>query len=527
MDSRRHVWLILLACNFSFASPRYVKNQWIVRSTAERSTWADIKSEKRLRLLKVFGPKREFALIEGDRGIIKFLPRIKYIQRNFIYQVADSMDPDFEKSWGLKNTGQQIEDKQGTAGADIDAERAWDIFKGNSNIVVAVLDSGIQRSHEDLQNNLWKNPGEIPANNKDDDGNGYIDDTWGWNFIDNNNKTDDDYSHGSFCAGIIGADAHNQKGSRGVNWKTSLMAVKIIDHLGFGTSESVLGGITYAVKQGANVLNASFRVEGWDQGLYDLIQWAGTKNVLVVASAGNLSLDNDEDENPTYPASFDLPNIISVASYNSKDRLSSFSNYGKSKVDIGAPGERIFSTKLDGYRIADGTSYAAPFVTGVAALVKAYNPGLSLQEWKNRILLTSTPLEYYEKEHVATAGRVNAYNALKDIRPARPAVPTHWKAHALNLSTPHPYLNDKVESFTVQHPGANFIRVHFRNFHTEKKDDPVTLRDSEGRIVRVYSGDRGDFFSADAIGSTMHIDFKPDFYKTEYGFDIDRYEVRD
>jgi hypothetical protein len=303
------------------------------------------------------------------------------------------------------------------------------------------------------------------------------------------------------------------------------MAVKFLDANGSGTSADAVSAIEYAVKNGASIINASWGGTNYDPALYEMIQWAGEKDVLFIAAAGNDGKNNDTDAKPIYPASFRLANIISVAAYDSRDEMAVFSNFGKESVHIGAPGVDIYSSIAGGYKFGEGTSFAAPFVSGVAALLKSYQPYLSVSELKERLLQTSDVIGYYQKEKTKTAGRIHAYNALKDIRPPRPQTPTDWTKYLSSYSTAHPYANKTHQTFRFEHPRAKNIRVHFSSFETESCCDEVTIRDREGKVVVIYSGDLGAFSSADALGDRLEIEFDTDYSLTKNGFDIDYYEV--
>lgn len=461
----------------------------------------------------------------GKFSLVRARIRPPQSQPNYIYRASTS-DPDYAKSWGLKNSGQALSDfGPGIAGKDIRAEEAWNFYDGANPVTVAVLDSGIDRDHAELRRALWKNPGEIPGNFKDDDGNGFVDDVYGWNFVSGNADTRDDNNHGSFCAGIIAAEADNGVGSRGVSRGARIMPVKMLDKQGQGTTASAIAAIEYAVKNGATVINASWGGVTYDPALYEAVKDAGRKGVLFIAAAGNDGQNNDGAENPIYPAAFRLPTILTVAAYNNRDELAHWSNFGRETVHLGAPGVEIYSTTVGGYKLGEGTSYAAPFVTGVAALVKSHTPALTMGELRDRLLWTSEPMHYYEMQKLFTGGRVNAYNALTNFRPPRPAVPTHWSSYGEAVETVHPYANNTKETYRLYRQGAKHVRAHFVGFDTEECCDRVILRDGSGKLVTEYSGKHGDFWSADALGDTLVVEFISDFSMPAHGFGIDKIEV--
>jgi subtilisin family serine protease len=436
------------------------------------------------------------------------------------------MDPQWIKSWGLFNHGQSIPNwGNGKQGMDIHVESAWKVSTGNKKVTVAILDSGYQKNHEDLQNNLSINPQEIPDNQMDDDGNGWVDDTWGWNFIDQNNSPLDDNGHGSFCAGIIGSDWENGKGTRGINQAVNLVPVKTLDFLGQGSTASAIEGIEYALSRGAQIINMSWGGTRFDPALYESIKTAIKKDVLFVAAAGNSAKNNDDSENSIYPASFDLPSLISVAAYDPRGERALFSNFGNKTVHVGAPGVEIFGVDLTGYRYRSGTSFAAPHVTGVAALMKAASPNLEAKEIKNRILKSGTPLHPYEKYYTSTGAFLNAENAIRNISTLMPSPPMHWRKINLNWGTHHPYLPNYKYSFRVVEPGAVRMRLHFKKFQLEKEHDQLVIRDKEKKTVFVYTGNLGDFTSVDILSDEAELEFQSDYNRQEYGFDLDYYEA--
>ena len=334
-------------------------------------------------------------------------------------QVAPS-EPAFNNGalWGLNNT-------IGTRGVDIGAEAAWQLTTGSTNVIVAVIDSGIDLNHPDLRANLWTNPGEIPGNGRDDDGNGYVDDIHGIDLADPASADGpmDDFGHGTHVAGTIAATPNNG-GVVGVAWRARLMAIRVGDQNGFLNS-AILDGLDYAVHNGARIVNASYGGPGYSQAMKDAYSRAGDVGVMVICAAGNDSKNNDEQ--PSFPANYRLPNLMSVAAINLRGELCSFSNFGLDTVDIAAPGEDIFSTWLlnavDGlpsiHRSIPGTSMAAPHVTGIAALILARNPNIGILELRQRLLQSTVPLPSLAGK-VKTGGLVNAYRALANKPDGQP-----------------------------------------------------------------------------------------------------------
>ena len=300
--------------------------------------------------------RQAYVLLKSDRlstkEMVAFLrrdPRVEAVSPNYkryILQTSPN-DPLFGELWGLNNTGQAINGVSGTPDADIDAPEAWDKNTGSNEVVVADIDSGVDYTHEDLQANMWVNPGEIPHDGIDNDGNGYIDDVYGIDAYNQDSDPMDDNGHGTHTSGTIGAVGNNEIGISGVSWSVKIMALKFLNADGWGYDAGAIECIEYVIDmklRGVNIvaINASWGEEGYDEILKDAIEAAGDVGIIFVAAAGNEA--NDNDGKKLYPASYDLLNIISVAATNHFDNLAYFSNYGLSTVDIGAPGVNILST---------------------------------------------------------------------------------------------------------------------------------------------------------------------------------------
>jgi subtilisin family serine protease len=299
----------------------------------------------------------------------------------------------------------------------IQAPRAWDVTTGSADVTVAIIDTGIEYTHPDLSENIALNSGEIPSNGIDDDRNGFVDDYYGYDFINNDGNPIDDHFHGTHCAGTIGARGNNARGVAGVAWNVKLMPVKVLSATGSGSYASVIGGINYAVKRGVKVLSLSLGGGAYSQALEDAISNARQNGVLLVAAAGNSAVNTDIY--PSYPASSVQDNVLSVAATASGDVLASFSNWGPISVDVAAPGADILSTYLGGqYAWASGTSMATPHVAGIAAMLLSVNPNLSYAEVKNLIVGTVDPIASLNGK-MASGGRVNLYTAIaKALQPA-------------------------------------------------------------------------------------------------------------
>jgi subtilisin family serine protease len=349
------------------------------------------------------------------------LPEVEYAELNSEIKLdhedgghphVHADDEMFSRQWGLFNSGQN----GGTAGADISVMRAWAVTKGSDQVVVAVLDSGVDYSHPDLANNIWSRPPIIMAYRDDDlTPEGPVDDVHGLNVVEDNGDPMDDNGHGTHCAGIIGAEGGNGIGIAGVNWSVKIMPLKFMDAEGTGTTKDAIEAINYVIdrkRAGVNVrvISASWGSTAKSRALEDVIRKAYEEGILFVAAAGNSSSDNDQT--PHYPSSYNLGNVVSVAALNRHDELASFSNYGAKSVHIAAPGEEILSTWLkNGFEEKKGTSMATPFVAGVAALVLARNPKMSVDDLRARLLKSVDQIPSL-KGKVSSGGRINAAKAV-------------------------------------------------------------------------------------------------------------------
>lgn len=344
------------------------------------------------------------------------LPEVEYVEENYeITQDASLLpvlprDPQFGDQWALANSGQ----RGGKKGADISAPLAWATTTGTQDVVVAVLDSGVDYKHEDLEPNMWTRPaGMAPYH---DNELGTIDDEYGFNAIDNASDPMDDNGHGTHCAGIIGAEGENDIGIAGVNWKVRIMPLKFMNAGGYGTTKDAIEAINYVIdrkKAGVNVriISASWGSTQRSRALEAVIRTAYENDILFVAAAGNASVNNDR--NPHYPSSYPVPNVISVAALDRNDQLAKFSNYGVKSVAIAAPGVDILSTWLgNAYEEKSGTSMATPVVAGVAALVLAEHPRMSVDDLRKKLLASTDPIVAL-KGKIVSGGRINAAKALE------------------------------------------------------------------------------------------------------------------
>lgn len=340
---------------------------------------------------------------------------LRVLEESFVTSKTDKVedepsalfnDPAINQAWGLKKS---------------DAARAWSVSKGSRDIVIAVVDTGIDVKHEDLAANLWQNPGESgldakgkekASNGVDDDGNGFIDDVHGWNFVSNNSKLDDNHGHGTHIAGIIGAVGGNEKGITGIAPEVSMMILKYYDPKVPGTDnlKNTVAAIRYAVKMGAKIINYSGGGTEFSQEEHDAIAEAKKMGILFVAAAGNER--SNSDKHHYYPADYKLSNIISVTAIDPSTQVLPSSNYGVETVDIAAPGQNILSC-LPGnaYGYMTGTSQATAFVTAGAALVMAHKQSFKAEDVKKYILATGDAQSQLASK-TRTSRRLNLYKAL-------------------------------------------------------------------------------------------------------------------
>ncbi len=342
---------------------------------------------------------------------------IEYVEPDYRVSIANATnDPRFEDLWGLNNEGQT----GGTVDADIDAPEAWSISTGSRDVVVGVIDTGVDYSHPDLAANAWVNSGEIAGDGIDNDGNGYIDDVHGINAITDAGDPMDDEGHGTHVSGTIGASGNNGVGIVGVNHDVSIAGCKFLAADGTGSTSGAIKCIDYMVglkNSGVNlrVLNNSWGGGGYSQALADAITASEEADILFVAAAGNDAVDNDV--NPHYPSNYENDNVLSIASTDSRDNMSGFSQWGLTSVDMGAPGSAILSTiPGGGYASYSGTSMATPHVAGAAALVLSVNPDLTTLELKE-LLMSSGDANAALNGKTVAGTRLNVNQALIDADP--------------------------------------------------------------------------------------------------------------
>lgn len=349
--------------------------------------------------------------------------RVLYAEPNDIIRLPSTSEGDVSQAkephadlWGLENRGQT----GGTVGADIKARQAWELTTGDRDTgpLIAVLDTGVDYTHPDLAANISTNPGEIPDDGIDNDGNGIVDDYYGYNAVEHNGDPMDGDRHGTHVAGTLAAVGDNNTGVVGVNWAARILPIKIFSDDGITSTDAIVRGVLYAAEAGAELTSNSWGTGRDNQAMREVFE---RTELLHVAGAGNNGSDTDTFS--FYPASYDLPNVLSVGASDHNDKKPRFSNFGENSVDVLAPGENILSTQLGGgYLSLSGTSMATPHASGVALLAKHLHPQLSIEELKDR-LVYSSDRKAKLSDYSVSGGRINAFRALEDdkIAPSTPS----------------------------------------------------------------------------------------------------------
>jgi hypothetical protein len=451
---------------------------------------------------------------------------------------ADSLwnDPLSSNQWYFHNTGQAVPVLgQGAVGADIRLPEKHLFPSGLRPVILALIDTGIDRTQADLnQNMLFLNEGESGTdssgrdksfNGVDDDGNGFIDDVSGWSFADDTNRQRDSLGHGTHLAGLLAAKADNGLGIASPWTGFRILSIQIFSGSRPSvTAEKVADAIRYAVDSGASVISASFGTPHFSQVVYDAVAYARRKDVLFVSAVGNFRKNLNRE--PSYPASFNLDNQISVAASDSWDLATGFTNFGES-VDLFAPGAQIFSILPDNqYGFRSGTSQACPLVAAVAAQLRSQNPEKSAGQIKLQILEGAD-----EKIGLVgfspTARRLNTKNALdgsKGLRFKKPEGQVVRQTSYL-LESEHPYRSGSKVKIPVRlDAGVVGFRLHFERFVTHSADT-LTILDMNGHPVQRFSGDLGEMWSAVIPGAAADLEFSSDAFVTDWGWRVDRIEL--
>ena len=454
--------------------------------------------------------------------------RLEFIEPNFIVRGAGirdwPKDPEFLKLWGLNNIGQSAPNGlEGKAEADLQLLEAWQTTKGSRDVVVGVIDTGIDYKHPDLKDNIWVNEAERDGvAGVDDDGNGYVDDFHGWDFVSagrtampqdfpGDNDPMDDQGHGTHCAGTIGAVGNNHIGVTGVNWQVSLMALKFLSKEGSGSSLDAYRAIRYGVENGADVLSNSWGGGGRSKLVERAVRMAEEKGVLFIAAAGNSTANNDLVDN--FPSNYDGDHVISVGATDNMDAMAYFTSYGQDTVDVFAPGVNILSTVPTAlangapYETFSGTSMATPHVAGVAALLLAHDESLrgNATEVRSRLIATSDMKPGLVGKSLSN-GRLNARRALANERSE--IAQGEFEEEDYNYRSPAFPRSQVDVRHKIERPGAKALKVHFDWLQVEEPFDSIYLYDGNLRLItRVEANETSDWWSPLIPGDTAYVRF--------------------
>jgi thermitase len=528
--------------------PEYIEGEYLVKLKdgytksflAEKTAGMEVTQTMNLTIGDVAVVKTTLKSYQA-MDLLKSNPAVEIVEPNYIYRAIDTVresyadirgiltnDPRFDKLWGLKNTGANEpagsrgnSSPSGKAGADVNAEAAWQITKGSDNVVIAVIDTGVDYNHEDLRANAWVNEAEKNGRaGVDDDGNGYVDDVYGYDFANNDGDPMDDNGHGTHCSGTIAAEHDNAIGIAGVMANAKIMGIKFLTGSGSGSLDNAVRSIDYATKMNVDIMSNSWGGGGFSQIMKQSIEAAKNKGIVFTAAAGNSASDNDQT--PHYPSNYQVDNVISVAAHNYNDQMASFTCYGKRTVHVAAPGRNILSTTPgDSYAVYSGTSMATPHVTGVVGLYIAEHGRTNVKTLRDKLMASSIFGTAYRRTTVGM-GRVDAYNFLTGVTAARPEMPNEndWVNRAQVYESAHPYANSYENVETINIPGAKFIRVVIEKYELENRYDKLYIQDAGGNTMEAITGSGTNYVSEYVEGDTLKLKFKSDSSVNKWGYKV-------
>ncbi len=445
------------------------------------------------------------AVMPKERSVVK-----KGLEKSPFAELtaATPDDPSFGQLWGLRNTGSnEPKGSAGVEGADVNAMKAWEITKGSRNVRIAIIDTGIDYNHPDLKGN--------------------VDSAHGYNFVNDTKDAMDDNGHGTHCAGTIGGVHDNKIGVAGVMADVTIIPIKFLSGDGSGTLEAAVKSIDYATELNVDLMSNSWGGGGRSEALYEAIKRASDKGIIFTAAAGNSTSDNDAT--PSYPASYDVPNVVSVAALTAQNDLAYFSSYGRNSVHIAAPGHNILSTLKGGkYEIMSGTSMATPHVSGVLGLLLAKEGRMPHEVMKERLTMTGVPVAALRGK-TQTASRIDAYNLLTDTRPERSGPnPNAWRTVKLDevFESEHPYKENSSVTKSYSFPGAKYVRVKVAKFDLESGYDYVRIADAAGTTALKVTGSGANYTTDYVEGNSIQLNFISDRSVNKWGFVISEVEVQ-
>jgi subtilisin family serine protease len=420
----RFGFLVAFAAMLGLAAPlfgqqkaKYVDNEVLIKFKSEvsASSVQSVLSDANLQSVETLQPFGVYRCqIRGSESVEEAVEmcrkdeRVAYAEPNYLYTIPSvTREP-------VRQTPNDSRWDQLYGMRKIDAPEAWDKNTGSNTIIVGIIDTGVDDRHPDLKDNMWRNPGESgdgkESNGIDDDGNGFVDDVFGWDFVGNDKSPRDANGHGTHVAGTVGAVGNNNRGVAGVVWNVRLMALRFLDSNGSGSTTDAVKCIRYAADNGAHITSNSWGGGGFSSALKEAIEYARDKGSLFVAAAGNDGQNTDTFDN--YPSNYNVENVVSVAASDRDDRLASFSNFGQKTVDLAAPGVDIVSAQPgNNYQFLSGTSMATPHVSGAAALVMSEFTGLTYRQVMIRLMGTVDRKSEFGSR-TGSGGRLNVNKAL-------------------------------------------------------------------------------------------------------------------